>query len=290
MPTVTNKQLESTYGFKSTGFSVDNAGNITALSLVQTGLVSEEVIDGSTPANYTITENGSNTAYIWGPGVSENPTVVLSRSSSYIIDLTSLTNGLYFYNGATQFSTGLTHTDGSNGDTAQGKTSGRLVWNVPLTTPDTITYRNLSGTISGTISITDPIGQFDTVTINNSTISTNSTTGALIVTGGAGIALNSNFGADVGVVGTLTVPTINSLTSLALKVAGTTVGTLTATGMADMAINNSSINNSIIGATTPTTASFTSAIIANAPTTKTSGTNKKYVDDTALALSIALGI
>jgi hypothetical protein len=60
--------------------------------------------------------------------------------------------------------------------------------------------------------------------------------------------------------------------------------------MADMAINNSSINNSIIGATTPTTASFTSAIIANAPTTKTSGTNKKYVDDTALALSIALGI
>ena len=62
MPTVTNKALESAYGFKSTGFTVDAQGNITARSLVETQ--GSETFDLATPANFTITENGSNTAYI----------------------------------------------------------------------------------------------------------------------------------------------------------------------------------------------------------------------------------
>jgi len=294
MPTVTNKALESSYGFKSTGFAVDSLGNITARTLVQTGA---EALDPETPANHIITENAGNTAYLWSPSASENPAITLSRASTYILDLTSLTDGIYFYNGATQYHTGLTHSDGATGAAALGKTSGRLVWAIAGTTPDTLTYRNLSGTISGTISITNPVGQFTTVLVNSTDASTASTNGALIVSGGAGIALNSNFGANVGILGTLTVPNIYndgtlSLdgTSIVLKIAGTTVGTLTSTGMAGMAINNSSINNSVIGGTTPTSASFTSVTIANSPTTNTSGANKKYVDDTATALSIALGI
>ena len=294
MPTVTNKALESQYGFKSTGFAVDAAGNITARTLVQTGA---SAIDPETPANFTITENAENTAYTITPGGNNNPTITLSRASTYIIDLTSLTNGIYFYNVDSQYSTGLSHNDGTTGTAAQGKTSGRLVWAIAGTAPDTLTYRNLSGTISGTISITNPVGQFTTVLVNSTDASTASTNGALIVSGGAGIALNSNFGANVGILGTLTVPNIYndgtlSLdgTSIVLKIAGTTVGTLTSTGMAGMAINNSSINNSVIGGTTPTSASFTSVTIANSPTTNTSGANKKYVDDTATALSIALGI
>ena len=294
MPTVTNKALESSYGFKSTGFAVDSLGNITARTLVQTGAAA---LDPETPANHTITENAGNTAYLWSPSASENPAITLSRASTYILDLTSLTNGIYFYNGATQYHVGLTHSDGSSGIAALGKTSGRLVWAIAGTAPDTLTYRNLSGTISGTISITNPVGQFTTVLVNSTDASTASTNGALIVSGGAGIALNSNFGANVGILGTLTVPNIYndgtlSLdgTSIVLKIAGTTVGTLTSTGMAGMAINNSSINNSVIGGTTPTSASFTSVTIANSPTTNTSGANKKYVDDTATALSIALGI
>ena len=294
MPTVTNKALESSYGFKSTGFAVDSLGNITARTLVQTGAAA---LDPETPANHTITENAGNTAYLWSPSASENPAITISRASTYILDLTSLTNGIYFYNGATQYHVGLTHSDGSSGIAALGKTSGRLVWAIAGTAPDTLTYRNLSGTISGTISITNPVGQFTTVLVNSTDASTASTNGALIVSGGAGIALNSNFGANVGILGTLTVPNIYndgtlSLdgTSIVLKIAGTTVGTLTSTGMAGMAINNSSINNSVIGGTTPTSASFTSVTIANSPTTNTSGANKKYVDDTATALSIALGI
>ena len=294
MPTVTNKALESSYGFKSTGFAVDSLGNITARTLVQTGAAA---LDPETPANHTITENAGNTAYLWSPSASENPAITLSRASTYILDLTSLTNGIYFYNGATQYHVGLTHSDGSSGIAALGKTSGRLVWAIAGTAPDTLTYRNLSGTISGTISITNPVGQFTTVLVNSTNVSTASTNGALIVSGGAGIALNSNFGANVGILGTLTVPNIYndgtlSLdgTSIVLKIAGTTVGTLTSTGMAGMAINNSSINNSVIGGTTPASASFTSVTIANSPTTNTSGANKKYVDDTATALSIALGV
>jgi len=295
MPTVTNKALESQYGFKSTGFAVDAAGNITARTLVQTGA---SAIDPETPANFTITENAENTAYTITPGGNNNPTITLSRASTYIIDLTSLTNGIYFYNVDSQYSTGLSHNDGTTGTAAQGKTSGRLVWAIAGTAPDTLTYRNLSGTISGTISITNPVGQFTTVAVNSAVTSTSATTGALIVSGGAGIALDANFGANIGVVGTLTIPNIysstsldlNAATSILLKIAGTTIGTLTSSGMDGMAINNSSINNSAIGAVTPATASFTSATIANAPTTNISGANKKYVDDTATALSIALGI
>ena len=54
MPTVTNKALESAYGFKSTGFTVDALGNITARSLVETQ--GSETFDLATPANLTLTE------------------------------------------------------------------------------------------------------------------------------------------------------------------------------------------------------------------------------------------
>ena len=206
------------------------------------------------------------------------------RGESYIIDLTSLTNGFYLYNNTDQYHTGLTHADGGIGATALGKTSGRLVFAVSSTAPNNITYRNLSGTITGNISIEDPIGSFTTVTVKSTNDSNATNNGALIVTGGLGVGLQSNFGGTVnalgGVSGDLTgsVYADNS-TLLVDSVSGNIVGP----------INNSTINNTTIGATTPSTAAFTSATVANTPTTATSATNKKYVDETVSALAIALG-
>lgn len=282
MSTVTNKPLESTHGFKSTGFAVDEQGNITARSVVETQ--GSEAFDLATPANYTISENVGNTAYIWAPGVSENPTVTLSRASTYIIDLNSLTNGLYFYNGASQYATGLSHSDGSTGIAALGKTTNRLVWSISNAAPDTLTYRNLSGTITGTISIIDPVGQFTTVSVTSTNTSTATNNGALTVAGGLGVGLASNFGGRITAGGGLTGDITGSIyaddsTLLVDSVNGKIVGP----------INTTTIDNTTIGATTPSTAAFTSATVANTPTVDTSAANKKYVDETVSALAIALG-
>ena len=281
MSTVTNKQLESAFGFKSTGFTVDNQGNITARSLVETQ--GSETFDLATPANFTITENGSNTAYIWTPG-GESANITLYRGESYIIDLTSLTNAFYLYDGATQYFTGLTHSDGGIGATALGKTSGRLVFAVSSTAPNSLTYRNLSGTVTGSISVEDPIGSFTTVTVKSTNVSTASNNGALIVTGGMGVGLASNFAGRISAHGGITGDLTGSLyaddsTLLVDSTSGNIVGP----------INTTTINDTTIGATTPSTAAFTSATVANTPTTDTSLANKKYVDETIPALAIALG-
>tara|TARA_E500000331_G_scaffold338091_1_gene366950 strand:+ start:3100 stop:3948 length:849 start_codon:yes stop_codon:yes gene_type:complete len=281
MSTVTNKQLESAFGFKSTGFTVDNQGNITARSLVETQ--GSETFDLATPANFTITENGSNTAYIWTPG-GESANITIYRGESYIIDLTSLTNAFYLYDGATQYHTGLTHSDGGIGSTALGKTSGRLVFAVSSTAPNSLTYRNLAGTVTGSISIEDPIGSFTTVTVKSTNVSTASNNGALIVTGGMGVGLASNFAGRISAHGGITGDLTGSLyaddsTLLVDSTSGNIVGP----------INTTTINNTTIGATTPSTAAFTSATVANTPTTDTSLANKKYVDETIPALAIALG-
>lgn len=282
MSTVTNKQLESAFGFKSTGFTVDALGNITARSIVETQ--GSETFDLATPANFTITENGSNSAYIWTPPGSESPSITVYRSQSYIIDLTSLTNGIYFYDGLNQYSTGLTHSDGAVGSQALGKTSGRLVFAVSSAAPNSLTYRNLSGTITGTISVEDPIGSFTTVNVKSTNASTATTNGALIVAGGLGVGLTSNFGgtinAHAGIAGDLTGSVYaNDSTLLVDSTSGNIVGP----------INTTTINNTTIGATTPSSAAFTTATISSSPTVNTSATNKKYVDETVTALAIALG-
>ena len=281
MPTVTNKQLESAFGFKSTGFTVDDQGNITARSLVETQ--GSETFDLATPANFTITENGSNTAYIWTPG-GESANITIYRGESYIIDLTSLTNAFYLYDGATQYHTGLTHSDGGIGSTALGKTSGRLVFAVSSTAPNSLTYRNLAGTITGNISVEDPIGSFTTVTVKSTNDSNATNNGALIVTGGLGVGLKSNFGGTINALGGISGDLTGSVyatdsTLLVDSTSGNIVGP----------INTTTINNTTIGATTPSTAAFTTATIANSPTVNTSATNKKYVDETVTALAIALG-
>ena len=58
----------------------------------------------------------------------------------------------------------------------------------------------------------------------------------------------------------------------------------------DVAVVNTTINNTPIGATTASTGAFTSGTVANQPTTANGISNKKYVDNTSTALAIALGV
>ena len=55
MPTIVNAPLKSKYGFESTGFIVDDEGNIFAKSLA---LVEVEVVDPGLPADYSFVERG----------------------------------------------------------------------------------------------------------------------------------------------------------------------------------------------------------------------------------------
>ena len=93
MATVANTPLKSKYGFSSNGFSVDANGNITARTLVQTGAN----IDPGQPADFTVAENGGSTAWTLAPSVGENPTITMSRGTSYIIDLSLTTTAFYKY-------------------------------------------------------------------------------------------------------------------------------------------------------------------------------------------------
>ena len=82
---------------------------------------------------------------------------------------------------------------------------------------------------------------------------------------------------------------INAANKIILQIADTKLGELNSSGLA-VTINNSTIDNTVIGNTTPAAAAFSAATIATAPTVGSSVTNKDYVDSQALSLAIAFGL
>ena len=189
------------------------------------------------------------------------------------------------------YSSGLRHSDSTVGVSAQGKNTGRLTWTIPLGAPDTLYYGNVDGTVYGIINVLDQTRNFSEVSITNTTQSTSPTTGALKVTGGLGVVRNANFGGTLSVASMITATGgvtgdlngsvySDSSTLLVDSVNGRIVGP----------INNSTIDNTSIGATTPSTAAFTTATLSGAVTGVTAVPNKKYVDETATAFAIAFGI
>jgi len=137
---------------------------------------------------------------------------------------------------------------------------------------------------------------FSRADINAITASTSSTTGALVVAGGVGIVGDLYVGGTLNIDG-IGITKISSSTNLELeaanqivvKIDGDTLGIVKSTG-STVPVVDTTINNTTIGATAPSTAAFTSATVANLPTTDFSVANRQYVDSTALALSIAFGL
>jgi phosphoglycerol transferase MdoB-like AlkP superfamily enzyme len=67
------------------------------------------------------------------------------------------------------------------------------------------------------------------------------------------------------------------------------LGTINSDG-SNLAVINTTVDNTPIGSTTASTAAFTTGTVASQPTTANGISNKKYVDNTSTALAIALGV
>lgn len=296
MSVITNSPFDSKYGFKSPGFTVDASGNIIASSIT----LANENVDTTTPADFTITKSVNDFVF---STLGTNPTITLTRARTYIFDLnlSDLTFGIYGENQTSLYSENLRHSDGTSGSAAQGKSSGRLVFTVPVSAPDTLYYGLFeTGVIKGTFLIVDPEGTFSRVTINENILSTSPTTGSLVVAGGVGIGGDLYIDGNLNVGGT-GIPNIISPTNLVIgannkidvQINSTLIGYVNNLGSTvpvhDTTVLDSSINNTVIGNVTPSTAAFTSATVdvVNSPA---SVANKQYVDITATSLAIAFGL
>jgi hypothetical protein len=292
MSTIISSPLKSTYGFSSPGFSVDALGNVIARSIIQ----SEGGGTDTAPVDFEVTDAGS--AYYIAPAITPNPPITVFRSSTYIFNLNLDTQvfNIYEEDQSTPFYLGLKHTDGSSGADALAKQTGKLSWLIPINAPDTLYYGNQSTGAFGLITIGDPIGQFSTVNITGDVDSTSTTTGALTVLGGAGITTNLFVGETI-TANELASPKLASAATLELSgIAGLTItvnnittGTIGTLG-SNIPVIDTTINDTVIGNVTPSTATFLSASVTELPTINTNITNKGYVDSTATALAIAFGL
>lgn len=308
MPVVQN-QFQSQYGFKSPGFTVDAQGNIVATSIIAAGAGGGG--GGSTGASdFALTDTSEY--FIVNNSGAQSETLNLSRNTRYTInlDLDVFTFSIYSDQQGTLYSVGLSHTqtDGTvtEEEDAQGFSTGALIFTVNANAPDRLYYGDFSQGELGVINVTDANGLFGELDITSTTPSTSPLTGALTVAGGAGIGgdlfvegyLSTN-GLDINGVGVSNITSntnleLDAANRIVIKNSGNYIGQIDSTGLT-VPINNSSItastiDNTAIGQTTPSTAAFTSATISGAPTVKTSITNKRYVDKTATALSIAFGL
>lgn len=286
--TVTNTPFESRYGFKGPGFSVDDNGNIIANSITL-DLVDDNV---NTPADFIIGEAGGG--FSFKNLDSTNPEITVARGSSYVFELTLETLDFsLFSDDETLLSNGLSHSDGSTGVNAQSKKTGRLVFTVLNSVPETLFYgsSSLAGQFNK-INVIDPKGSFDTLIVNSDIQSNSKESGAFVVAGGASIQGNLRVGSE------LHTTMITSVTNLTIDVDeqitilgndSSVVGIIGDSG-STIPVTNTTIENTRVGELHPSTAFFTSASVTSRPQEENDVTNKAYVDTTVSALAIALGI
>jgi len=211
-------------------------------------------------------------------------------------------------------------TESEEGD-AQGQGVGKLTFTVPANAPSTLYYADADQVPLGNIVVTDPtisgIGSFSTIlTTGNLTAQGEGANITLSPTGLGTVVINPVGGGslsnmDVNAVkltstGDVTLGGVNSTIKMIPTGSGTVdirpegtgsmnniiIGESTAQNGNFLGITSTSgtLNNTVIGNVTPATASFTTATASQNPTGATEVTNKKYVDMTASALAIALGV
>jgi len=205
---------------------------------------------------------------------------------------------------------------------ARGQSTGKTLFTVPANAPSILYYGDGDGSPRGSIAVTDPtisgIGSFSSIlTTGDLTAQGENATVTLAPTGSSGtVVINPTNG------GTLSNMDVNALkltssdnVSLAgansiitIKPTGTgtvevhpntsgkldnvVIGSTTAQNGAflDLKSTSGTLNNTVIGDVTPTAGNFTVATMTATPVGPKQITNKKYVDTTASALAIALGV
>ena len=226
-----------------------------------------------------------------------------------------------YYNEGLSHKASDTATDSETGLSAQSKNSGVLTFDVPALAPTTLYYATGDGSVYGTITTQDPtvtgIGSFTSLTAIEDVTFNGQDAEINIVPQGAYGTVTINPAGQ----GTLSNMYVNALTLTAtstttinpadfnVSVQPSGTGVLTISSGAEGTINNMSIgqttardgsflalnaenglNNTVIGNETPEEATFTQATGTATPTVGTHLANKSYVDSTATALSIALGV
>ena len=224
------------------------------------------------------------------------------------------------------YNEGLKHTALSGIETlsgdAQGQYEGKTLFTVPANAPSILYYADSDGNPIGTIVVSDPtitgIGSFSSIlTTGDITAQGENATITLAPTGSSGTVIinpanggtlsNMDVNANgltssdnVTLAGANSKITINPTGLGTVAIYPNTAGTIDNVAIGSTKAMNGSflslsstagtLNNTVIGNVTPTTASFTSATASATPVTGTEVTNKNYVDMTASALAIALGV
>lgn len=296
MKKATGTAFESDYGFKSPSFSVDALGNIIANSISTTEPIGSGSDGSSNISNFIVTENLSNTAFLFSGDDAGNPTLQLQRGTTYTFDLQLEDLELYIYesDGVTLYQN-IIDDQGNTGTLAQGKSTGRIQITITSTTTNPLIYKDDTGDVTGQFEITNPTGVFGGLSVTNTTNSTGIGTGSLQVSGGASITKDLYLGGSLVLDGTGDVKfdsasnlTLGAVNKVVIVIDGNKLGEITDEGI-ETPIANTTIDNTVIGSTTPTTATFTNANVTQIPTTVNNVTNKAYVDQQDIALTIALG-
>lgn len=316
---VNYKQFEAEFGFKSPNFSVDDEGNVTLRSI--TYLVPPEEEVDLTP-DYNVTEQSGN--FFITEESSQNPTLNLIRGTEYVFRLTLSTITFNVYSGAILYSNGLSHTEDGidyvEEIAAQNKNSGFLIFNIPANAPDTLTVRDLTGNISFTINLTDPVftgdGNFNNITATGNVnfigngkdiIIAPTGAGSLTISPPQGTLENMNiFAKTLSVSDTVTLSPVNKNVVITPTLSGKitidsgTTGTINNVNIGeftpangnflDLKSTSGSLNNTVIGDEIPTSANFTSIGLTQSPVNSTDVTNKQYVDNAVVAFAIAFGL
>jgi len=305
---VGQRQFESEFGFKSPGFSVDALGNITATSINAAGAggggsVSGDYSVSTTDGNFRL----SSTTIVVSS--QNNPPITLRRGTSYSFTLDISSGSWNIFDGSNVlFNTGIQHKadDDSitSGSAAQGKTSGTFTFDVPNSAPDLLYYGDADYDPKGTITVEDPVAVNLTaadLTATGATSLASLTATSLTLNGNGTVEgtfdINGTLTAESLNIDGLGIAEINAGTNISLtagnaiefRVDGVEKGVIGIDG-STLRVINTTIDNTVIGSTDPSTATFQEASVLTQPTTKNQISNKVYTDNTATALAVALGI
>lgn len=290
---VVKSPFEAQHGFKSPGFTVDEAGNVTLRSVTYT--VTEEATDVS--GDYVVRDAGGNFTFDGefeadGVTLRLNPGVTLTRGSAYIFNLilrstnqAGQTLGNNSFNifqadsgGYTTYDLGLSHlsTDAQTkkeNSEAQGQFSGKVTFTVPTNAPNTLYYGDADNNPLGILTIEDPtitgVGSFSSIlTTGNITAQGENAVITLSPTGSSGtVVINPSNGGTISNMD-ITAQRLTALDNVTLNGTNADIriepngsaGTVKISPAA-----GGTIDNMNIGATTPGSVSSTN-LIASAGT------------------------
>lgn len=242
---------------------------------------------------------------------------------NFSFNIFTFNNGIW-----TLYNEGITHTslDGTTtkeGSEAQGQFEGKITFAVPDNAPAALAFGNSDGTPLSLMNANDPtvtgIGTFSRITsVGNVTAVGENAIVTLSPTGSSGTVniqpdnggTLSNLDVEANILtaaDAVTLSPANASVTLAPSGSGgivvinpgTTglidnvdIGTITPgiVSTDDLRSSGGTINNTVIGNTKPADATFSTGTVVASPTNTYNITNKKYVDNRAVAMAVAFGV